>query len=571
MTTPTANVTPSRTSGVAPLGVVFDATGTTDADVASPFRDLLYLWNFGDSEAGTWEYGANTAQSKNFATGAVAAHVYETPGTYTWTCVVWDGTTADVETGTVTVTDPDTVFSTTNTVVVSNGTDFTGKPAGAQEVPSTTDFDATLATYAGSGKRVLFKRGDTFVSSATGNLSAAGAMTVGAWGSGDLPIINATNIAGVININNTAVNDLRVMDLDIRGNGATDTGTAVLVGAAAIDNVTLLRLTVSEIGKGMVVTAGGVPTGFVVQDCNVYNWYASGGNGWFGKLFTSALMGNNFGPIGGGSAEHVVRIGQGVKVAVTNNNLQGAAAKKHNLTLRADTHVTTAEDTQYVVISDNKFFGDSATEIVHIRPSADSVREDIYDVIAERNWIINGSLGATGVIITASRVTVRNNIFDMSNRNSTVSVSISMDNTAGIPTPDDNRIYNNTIYSAFEGTTIAGVIIDTEPTATVVVNNLAYAPNTASGDMISGTGTSPGAMTNNSTDGDITGTDPQFVGPLTSAIGFTVSAASYAANGGTASFPAQQSDFFNAFDKSGDNRMGAIVQNGEQQIKGVAA
>src|SRR6185369_7905627 len=75
---PTISCTPSRTTGTAPLGVLMDCTGTTDADTTKPFHDLYYTHTFGDLSAGAWSYGANTSLSKNFATGPVAAHVYET-------------------------------------------------------------------------------------------------------------------------------------------------------------------------------------------------------------------------------------------------------------------------------------------------------------------------------------------------------------------------------------------------------------------------------------------------------------------------------------------------------------
>ena len=54
-------------------------TGNTTA-----FQDVTYTWNFGDTGASgtdTWAYGANPGQnSRNSATGGVAAHLYVTAG-----------------------------------------------------------------------------------------------------------------------------------------------------------------------------------------------------------------------------------------------------------------------------------------------------------------------------------------------------------------------------------------------------------------------------------------------------------------------------------------------------------
>lgn len=572
MATPIASVTPTRTSGVAPLAVVFDATGTTDADTTVPFRDLLYIWNFGDSSSGNWEYGASTAIPKNFVTGAVAAHVYETPGTYTWVMIVSDGTNVDVETGTITVTDPDTVFSTTNTVVVTNGTDFTGAPAGATQVSNTSDFDATLATYVGTGKRVLFKRGDTFAASTTGAISGSGAITVGAWGTGAKPIVTSTNIGGVIAINNTAVNDLRLMDLNIRGSGVTDTGVAISITGTAVDNICVLGVVVHDIGAGIVVQSGTSVTGSIVQGCQIYNYYdANGGNAIFGNWQSSAFLGNLIGPAGI-AAEHGIRLQPAYKVAVCSNTLTTPAANKMALTIRALEHTTSADDTQYVYVSCNKFIGGTFAWTVQIAPASDLQNNHIYDVICDGNWLTSGANTTTGFIITAVRTTIRNNLIDLSGSSSFTGVNINYTNTAGVPVPDDTRIYNNTMYSSDESGVAYGVAIDTEPTATSVVNNLVYAPTASSGDMILGTGTSPGAMTNNSSDAQITGTSPQFVAsnPATP-LDFRVSAASYADNGGTAAYPAQNSDFFRGRDKTGDNRIGACVTAANVQCVSVAS
>ena len=106
---PLAADIPSRTSGVAPLSVFFDATTTIDGTLR-PFHDLEYRWDFGDTSAGTWANGAQpNVNSKNYATGPVASHVFETPGTYYVTLTALDGTnvaTTPLHYITITVQDP---------------------------------------------------------------------------------------------------------------------------------------------------------------------------------------------------------------------------------------------------------------------------------------------------------------------------------------------------------------------------------------------------------------------------------------------------------------------------------
>lgn len=84
-TPPTAVLTTSATTGMAPFSVSFDGSGSTDAD-----GDMLsYSWDFGDG---------------NSATGSMQNHVYTNPGTYVATLTVDDGNNgSDTESVTITV------------------------------------------------------------------------------------------------------------------------------------------------------------------------------------------------------------------------------------------------------------------------------------------------------------------------------------------------------------------------------------------------------------------------------------------------------------------------------------
>jgi hypothetical protein len=121
----------ARKTGVSPLLLFFDATGTTSTITGSgsAFQDISYRWDFGDtgsSGVGSGAHGANAGHnSNNSATGAVAAHLYVTNGadtTYTVTVTAYDGTnTASCQLH-VTAYDPATanVFPGTQTTCVYN-------------------------------------------------------------------------------------------------------------------------------------------------------------------------------------------------------------------------------------------------------------------------------------------------------------------------------------------------------------------------------------------------------------------------------------------------------------------
>ena len=83
----TLKVSTTRAAGISPLLIFFDATGTTDTSLTgktTAFQDVTYTWNFGDtgtSGSGTWAYGSNKGHnSKNTATGGIAAHLYISSG-----------------------------------------------------------------------------------------------------------------------------------------------------------------------------------------------------------------------------------------------------------------------------------------------------------------------------------------------------------------------------------------------------------------------------------------------------------------------------------------------------------
>ena len=143
-----------RDTGISPLLVFFDATGTTDSSISgntTAFQDVTYTWNFGDTGASgtdTWAYGSNTGRnSRNSAIGGVAAHLYVTTGVdtaYVATVTAHSGSnTASCQLG-VTAYDPagsNGFAGTKTTCVSSSGTPVAGSggcPAGAAVVHSSS-------------------------------------------------------------------------------------------------------------------------------------------------------------------------------------------------------------------------------------------------------------------------------------------------------------------------------------------------------------------------------------------------------------------------------------------------
>lgn len=584
---PTISCSPSRTSGTAPLGVFLDCTDTTDSGTTRPFHDLEYRHSFGDSYAGRWIHGANSELTKNQATGPVAAHVYEKAGTYTITSVVDDGTNMASTSSIITVHEADTTYSGEATTCIANtrataGAD--GCPIGAVTPMGTSDFDAALASCIGTMKRCLFKRGDIFIADVPVSVTRAGPITIGAYGpsSAPPPVVKAANSRAVLVINNSAVNDLRISDLEIVGNGTTDTSTGIQFGASA-SNITILRVTIRETGRGISVGGTAAISGSVIQESTINNYHAPGGNAFFGRARNSAFLGNYLGPVpSAGRGEHLLRLQRGQKVVISSNTLTTPNANKHNLAIRGDSHVTAADDSFYVYVSDNKLVGGINAWTMQIAPSADTQNNHIYDVLVERNWFLSGASTRIALVIQATRVTVRNNIIDLTGGTGRTGVSIGNRNTSGIPTPDRNEILNNTIHSNDRAGNFIGIQLGSageDITNTTVKNNLAYAPHDSLHALLRTGARVSGTVASNNSDTMPSGKNgvlisPAFDGPLTTPQGYRIGVGSYARSDGTAMFPATNSDFFQCRDKSGNARIGALVPRalaicGNRQVSGM--
>src|SRR5687767_406095 len=105
-------VVPNVTSGVAPLGVWFDAKDSTTTEDALPFHHMLHIWDFDDPDGGAvWSYGSRANLSKNAMRGPLAAHAFKNPGTYDVIDTMFDGVSITQKVTTITATDPATVYS----------------------------------------------------------------------------------------------------------------------------------------------------------------------------------------------------------------------------------------------------------------------------------------------------------------------------------------------------------------------------------------------------------------------------------------------------------------------------
>ncbi|HEV8398076.1 MAG TPA: PKD domain-containing protein, partial [Vicinamibacterales bacterium] len=535
----TSSLVPSRVSGVAPLAVFFDATATTAAATNRPFHELEYRWDFGDTASGSWASTPGMPNvSRNHATGPVAAHVFETPGTYTVSLTVLDGAGAATKTVQITVTDPDTVFAA-NTLCVGNSQPLAGSggcPAGAAGLQS-NNFNAAINNNIASRKRILFRRGDTFVSSDNANVGVTGPGLIGAFGSGAAPVVNVTGNNRAIQLSSgttPGLKDWRIMDLEIDGNSGA--ATEGIHAEGGMDQVTLLRLNIHHVHEGVMLSPdildfyGGqhrLWDQFAVVDSTIRT--IIGGGGGYGVYLGAqrfSLMGNVLSDTT--ASEHILRTPNIVKAVISHNDMSNPARAKHVVKLHAMVFgVSPTGFTEQVVMSDNKFTGGAGVDwTVTLGPQDQFQNEKVRDVIVERNWFAPAPGQQVALMVWAQDVTVRNNIFNLTGalaRNGMV-----VERRGGEPLPANVHVYNNTFYSNSAGGFFPIQFV--LGAGMVAKNNLGYAPLSTSRDMVSGAA----AVSGNSSDADIL-LAPAFAAaaPVAPA-DFSLRSGSYAVNAGTA-------------------------------------
>jgi PKD repeat protein len=607
--TPVTNVSfvSSRTTGVAPLSVFFDATGVTDTSTTNPFHELQYVWSFGDPTSGTWQVvDGGAARSKNRSTGPMAVHVFETPGTYTVQLSVSNGTTISTTTASITVTDPDVVFASPNTYCFSTNGDFTDCPAGtlAGQKITTSNFGTAISTYQGAGRRLLFKRGQTFTKAVAdvAKITSNGPGLIGAFGSGAKPkvVLGLGNEGVVINVGvldgddviNSAlllsspgtptITDWRVMDLEIDGQSNDLTSGVGFEGG--MDQVTIQRVNIhhtmlSGIGNS-IYSIDFLPgahiwdqltvSDSVIANIGSYGAYIAGTRlAWIGNEINDTSDGGLGGAPDDGT--HNYRSEYLDKAVISNNIFKYPRTIRHSVKIHAPcqggalcTPVAALPNTytQNVLISQNKFeVRDSHQWSVVIAPQDDGNDERIRRVIVEKNIFTGDGKQNVPLRIHASDVSVRDNLFiaiSGAGPHSYYPIMLTKDLSA--PLTDGVSIISNTSYTSLSGDYSLVNMDRLGMTGAVIKNNLVYAPNVGAPTLILNPTAIALVSSNNSSNAQIKSTFPDWVNPAPSIpADFHLGATSYGRNAGTS--VKLFSDYDDAVSPAGSYDMGAFERN----------
>jgi hypothetical protein len=505
------------------LLVVGEATGTTSSDVADPFRELGYRWNFGD-----------TGSDYDTVYGPVAGHVYETAGSYTVTLEVKQkvplgedaegAVTHDVTTFTVTVSDADTAYAGVKTVCVSTSGTFTGAPAGHNPITS-ADFDAVMTAHAAADKRILFRVGEVFEASAVSTCTiAANPCQLGKFGTNagspdargcyaDDPLIKGLTDVNVLDPRGP---DWRITNL--RFTSTTPGANTVMITPQRTADDMLIYKCQSVGNPGSFIDIDfftydafygdgvGYPDGWGVHNCNI------GCNRWgiWSCGTKSSVTNNYFSTPTGDSHEHSLRQGHSLNGSVYGNTFETSVISKHNIKLHGVPWATHAMETEYVVISHNIInMGSDIDYAVAVAPQDASSNERLRYVLVEANQFIVNSRKAYTVYICGDEISCRNNDFIFGAGAAGGYAHVCHCSVRGVElAPVNVYVQNNSCYSAVTNGRLY-IFAPGYYTGTAFLdNNILYAPSASGTALV--TKTCKHASRNN-----LIGTDPSFTAAST--------------------------------------------------------
>lgn len=414
---PTARITASRVSGPAPLAVFFDAAATSDSDTSvDPYRQLGYKFEFNDPNSGTWAH-SGLPKTQQIG-GPLAAHVFETPGTYSVQVTAKSSSGAtSVASVTVTVQAADTVFSG-RTVCIARGSDFTGCPSGATRTANASSWPRLQTGY-----RYLLRAGENFTSLGSLNVGPSiQDVQVSSFGSGSKPVLSTVMLLGNDPLTTNSINRIVVSNLN-------PSNINNMIGAT---DLLVLRNTITA--GGMIDIAGAFdfymdhsccsgwknPENiFIVENVVDRNFNsADNPNGIAGNAVKFAIMGNTVTR----THEHNIRIWQAGKLFVAHNNATGVSGGsiRHALKVHSagtdpigtlPTGSRARQRTSEVVVADNRFGSGSSNInwLVAFGPQNSEEIEVLEKIIAEDNRFSHGSNYYLDFHASGKNVTTRGN------------------------------------------------------------------------------------------------------------------------------------------------------------------
>lgn len=528
--------TASVTTGVAPLAVFVEGTGTTAINTPHAWRDCMFAFDSGDTSSGNYTYGTRAGQSKRKNVGGPTwGHVYETPGTYTMYGWVYDGIGyVQRPIATIVVQDPDVVFSGTNTICCSTSGNFTGAPSGSNN-QTVANLGAALAFLA-SGKRVLLQSADTWTTATTYFLRGTkDNMVLGAFGGGRA-LITITIANSVIDLDSSTLSRLQVRDIEVNGSSIA---SKFIIGSTGRDitGIHIHNCYGHDIGGFYTTSGSNLARNLSITNCVIERVKGGGGTCGIFVCATNFLMIDSI-VDDATASEHCIRfqyVGKGYINGVTSTK---PAPSKHCLTIRnplwaggSTINVPPNTYSEYLVVSDSSF--SSNTDYICTISGADATKDSrTRRVIFERNYVYAlGTAAQIGFAISGFENISRNNVYNMTNSGSYATAINTIGNTTYIS--DGNESWNDVMFSSGTHARECALfgVTPNKSTNNKVKNGVQYTPLSNSAAPVTTTALVATTVTNTTSNAQAKTLNPLFTGPTTSMAGFTLGPGSpYATN-----------------------------------------
>lgn len=509
-------ITASRTSCIAPCGIMFDATETTSDDFSEPFHQLHYTWNYGDQNS---SFEQRPDVDANTSSSPIGAHVFEYAGSYIVELEVIDsnGEFAS-EAVTIEVKDPDIAYAE-NTYCVSNTGSFANCPSlepsfhissyqSATELllSITNQIDTLLPT------RILFRSGEVFTASAVTRLKKINSpVLISSYGSGEMPVVKIDPSM----TDNTLfffenVQGLTISGINFVGNYIPATGLGnhpnALFFHEGCSNNTLYKNQFSGLGLNLYLHGGlSAKTGWeskyqMAVDNKISDWQDIGVFGNIGAV--SAILSNSIKQSDSAVSGSDAKCGDcipnypdhgGIRVekadrllvqynTIFNNAGWSSAGMAHQPNIRLGTNGLVNKS----VVSDNLLEGGFA--LLEMIPASNSAASSAVkgNVIIEKNKFLATSNTEHLLDIVLGGVIIRNNLFLKPNNGAPLIGSGSFNaairfrvlNTTPGNLELNNIIINNTLISLSENdaNNLKLVEVNNSFTSFSIFNNLVYIP-----------------------------------------------------------------------------------------------
>jgi hypothetical protein len=415
-------------SGVAPLAIFVDATNT-EGLAGSDFVNAHFGLNFDSARVDTTGKYSRTR-------GFVAAHVYETPGTYTITLNVIDRSgSAATASAQVTVLP----FNGTTYYVASSGNN---SATGTSMTEPLATPDYALQQKAAPNVRILIRKGDRFTVGAFTVSNKKGPVIVGAYSDPNRPsdqapiLFNNQDGWGFISFDEKT-SDWRMMDIHVRGMNVNTEASPAQRGFSLFGTgILLLRVEVDSMARDAF--AGGGLNNFIF-DCQLHDF---GGYGyWCSPINQGAFVGNVSRRQNGG--EHLFRTQSGSKEFIAYNELSEPVSVMSGIQIRGNS-------------SQAYLLGNRVEKDCAFHPQNSTSEEYESYCVADGNTFTNAGFG-----IAAKHIAIRNNRF--------FNGAISLDNHPLVGMSDSVTIVGNSCYGRRVNELVIG-----SATATMIKNNILH-------------------------------------------------------------------------------------------------